>query len=108
MNGLYNLKTPRPVLLHKDQDPFMNMVRKLNKSPLLRPVCVKKSRYLIRSPSEALHQIMLPPLKIPKKNKFSLEIPEIQKFKLKKSDIASPVYLRETKCYSELKIIRLP
>lgn len=108
MNGLYQLKTPRPVLLHKDQDPFMNMVEKLNKSPLLRPVCVKKSRYLRRNPSEALNKIVLPPLNIAQKNKYSLQIPEIQKFKPKVSQLTSPVYLRDIKCYSELKIIKLP
>lgn len=106
MNGLYYNKSPKHVLTHREQDPFLNMVEKLNKSPLLRPVCVSKKRYIRRCPSQVLDKIVLPPLNFVKKNKFSLEIPEIKKTTSRNPDLKSTARFRDIKCYSEIKILK--
>lgn len=107
MNGLFQIKTPRHVLTQREQDPFLNMVEKLNKSPLLRPVYVNKKKYIKRCPSQVLDKIVLPPLRLVKKNKFSLEIPEIKKILSGGSDLKSTARFNGAKCYSELKILKL-
>ena len=106
MNELYLAKSPRSVLSFKD--PFSDMMIKANKSPILKPICVKKSQKKIkRFPSETNKPIFLPPLNLRKINKYSLEIPLVGR-----SSNATPTYLstfrfREQKESSEIKIFKL-
>lgn len=105
MNELYLAKSSRSALSFKD--PFSDMMVKANKSPILKPICVKKSQKIKRSPSEANKPIFLPPLNLRRINKYSLEIPLIGR-----PSNVTPTYLstfrfREQKESSEIKIFKL-
>jgi hypothetical protein len=96
------LKTPRAVI--KFKDPFLNMVIKANKSPLLKPVYVKKNKL---KKSHQKEKIALPPLNFRKVNKLNLEIPEVRRSTNKTPTFSSTSRLRDLRNYSEIKIIKL-
>ena len=94
--------SPRIVLEYKDQDPFSNMILKQNKSPILKPVCVKPRSFLSKSSStsQVVKISALPPLPLASRYKISMALPHI-------SSVRTPSFnstrLRQMKNYSEIK-----
>ena len=94
--------SPRLVLEYKDQDPFCHMILKHNKSPILKPICVKPRSLLSKSKStsQVVKISALPPVPLASRYKISIDLPRI-------SSVRTPTFnstrLRKIKNYSELK-----
>ena len=99
---IYNHYSPRLVLEYKDQDPFSHMILKHNKSPLLKPICVKPRSLLSKSKStsQVVKISALPPVPLASRYKISIGLPRI-------TSVCTPTFnstrLRKMKNYSEIK-----
>ena len=104
-------ETPRQSLTisPRNADPFSNMIFKSNKSPILKPVCVKPKQYIMNY-SKSSYNILgiknLPPISLSCRKPLSLEIPLIRRNDLRTPRFSFPrVKKREIKSNSEIKFI---
>lgn len=83
--NIYQNQTPRVILEYRDRDPFTNMILKSNKSPILKPVCVKPKILLRKNNSEVkiLKYSALPPIPQASRYKIILETPSTSRYLLK-------------------------
>lgn len=96
--------SPRTILEYSDQDPFTNMILKSNKSPILKPICVKPRILKQKTKSEVkiLKFSALPPIPKASRYKIILDMPSTQRNSLQTPSF-SVFRTRKLKNFSEMK-----